>query len=167
MIFSAYYSFTNYGVQQIAGISPTKSVGFDNYKQLYNDPYVGTALKNTFEYALMMVPARIIFALLLAVMLMRVGERLGGIFRTIFYIPHVTPPVAVGVLVLTLFNGPFGLVDHALSYIGIKGPYWISDPHWIKPTIALTDIWASGGTMVILLAALYGVPRHLYEAASM
>jgi len=167
MIFSAYYSFTNYGVQQIAGIAPTKSVGFDNYKQIANDPYVGTALKNTFEYGLMMVPARIIVALLLAVMLMRVGERAGGIFRTIFYIPHITPPVAVGVLVLTLFNGAYGLVDRALAHIGIAGPAWITDPNWLKPTIAIMDVWACGGTMVILLAALYGVPRQLYEAASM
>jgi len=167
MIYSAYYSFTNYGVQQIAGISPTKSVGFDNYKQLYNDQYIGTALKNTFEYGLMMVPAKIIVALLLAVMLMRVGQRLGGVFRTIFYLPHVTPPVAVGVLVLYLFNGPYGIVNKALSHIGIKGPFWTTDPNWIKPTIAIMDVWACGGTMVILLAALYGVPRHLYEAAAM
>jgi multiple sugar transport system permease protein len=167
MIFSAYYSFTNYGVQQIAGISPTKTVGFDNYRQLFHDPYIGIALRNTFEYGLMMVPARIIVALLLAVMLMRVGERLGGFFRTIFYIPHITPPVAIGVLVLTLFNGSYGLVDRALSHIGISGPFWTTDPHWIKPTIAIMDVWACGGTMVILLAALYGVPRHLYEAASM
>jgi multiple sugar transport system permease protein len=167
MIFSAYYSFTNYGVQQIAGISPTKTVGFDNYKQLYHDPYIGTALKNTFEYGLMMVPAKLIVALLLAVMLMRVGQRLGGIFRTIFYLPHVTPPVAVGVLVLYLFNGPYGIVNKALSHIGITGPFWTTSPGWIKPTIAIMDVWACGGTMVILLAALYGVPRHLYEAAAM
>jgi multiple sugar transport system permease protein len=167
MIFSAYYSFTNYGVQQIAGIAPTKSVGFDNYKQLYHDPYIGTALKNTFEYGLMMVPAKLIVALLLAVMLMRVGQRLGGIFRTIFYLPHVTPPVAVGVLVLYLFNGPYGIVNKALSHIGITGPFWTTSPGWIKPTIAIMDVWACGGTMVILLAALYGVPRHLYEAAAM
>jgi multiple sugar transport system permease protein len=167
MIFSAYYSFTNYGVQQIAHIAPTKTVGFANYRQLYHDPYVGIALKNTFEYGLMMVPARIIVALLLAVMLMRVGERLGGIFRTIFYIPHITPPVAIGVLVLTLFNGGYGIVNKVLAHIGITGPYWTTSPGWIKPTIAIMDVWASGGTMVILLAALYGVPRHLYEAAAM
>jgi multiple sugar transport system permease protein len=167
MIFSAYYSFTNYGVQQIAGIAPTKTVGLHNYRQLFNDPYIGVALKNTFEYALMMVPARIIVALLLALMLMRVGERLGGFFRTIFYIPHITPPVAIGVLVITLFNGGYGIVNKALAHIGITGPYWTSDPNWIKPTIAIMDVWAAGGTMVILLAALYGVPRHLYEAAAM
>ena len=51
--------------------------------------------------------------------------------------------------------------------IGIQGPYWTTDPNWIKPSIAIMDIWACGGTMVILLAALYGVPQHLYEAASM
>jgi multiple sugar transport system permease protein len=167
IVFSAYYSFTNYGIEQIAHIAPTKTVGFANYRQLYHDPYIGIALKNTFEYVLMMVPARIIVALLLALMLIRVGERLGGVFRTIFYIPSITPPVAIGVLVLTLFNGTYGLVDRALARIGISGPYWISDPHWIKPTIAIMDVWASGGTMVILLAALYGVPRQLYEAASM
>jgi multiple sugar transport system permease protein len=167
MIFSAYYSFTNYGVQQIAGISPTKTVGLANYKQLYHDPYIGIALRNTFEYGLMMVPARIIVALLLALMLMRIGERLGGIFRTIFYIPHITPPVAIGVLVLTLFNGPFGIVDKGLKLIHINGPYWLTQPQWIKPTIVVMDVWACGGTMVILLAALYGVPKHLYEAAAM
>ena len=131
------------------------------------DPYIATSLKNTFEYGLMMVPARIVVALLLALILVRIGERAGGIFRTIFYIPHITPPVAVGVLILTLWNGGYGIVNKALAHIGITGPYWTTDPHWIKPTIAIMDVWACGGTMVILLAALYGVPRNLYEAAAM
>jgi len=167
MLFSAYYSFTNYGLQQIAGLDKTKTVGLANYHRILNDGTAHLALKNTFIYTLMMVPARIVLALLLALVLVRVGERLGGVFRTIFYIPHITPPVAVGVLVLYLFNGGFGVVNKGLAHLGIKGPYWTIDPNWIKPTIALMDIWACGGTMVILLAALYGVPRHLYEAASM
>jgi multiple sugar transport system permease protein len=167
MIYSAYYSFTNYGIEQIAGISPVKTTGLTNYQQLWDDPKVRLALKNSFEYTLMMVPARIIIALLLAMMLMRVGEKMGGFFRTIFYIPHITPPVAIGVMVLVLFNGGYGLVNSALGHIGIQGPYWTITPGWIKPTIAIMDVWACGGTMVILLAALYGVPRHLYEAAAM
>jgi len=114
-----------------------------------------------------MVPAKIIVALLLAVVLKQLGDKLGAIFRTIFYLPHIAPPVAVGVLVFMLFNGRQGIVNDALSHIGIAGPYWTIDPSWIKPTIALMDVWACGGTMVILLAALYGVPQHLYEAASM
>jgi multiple sugar transport system permease protein len=167
MIFSAYYSFTNYGLEQIAGLEDVKGVGLDNYSQLIHDDKVKLALTNTFQYGLMMVPARIIVALLLALCLMRVTPKLAGFFRTLFYIPHITPPVAIGVLVLYLFNGQIGVVNKALGWIGINGPYWTIDPNWIKPTIAIMDVWGCGGTMVILLAALYGVPQHLYEAASM
>jgi multiple sugar transport system permease protein len=166
MIFSLYYSFTNYGIEQIAGLEPTKTVGLKNYSQLLHDPKIALSLKNTFIYTVMMVPAKIVVALLLAMMLMRIGK-LAGFFRTIFYLPHITPPVAIGVLMLYLFNGRIGIVNKALGYVGIQGPFWTIDPNWVKPTIALMDVWACGGTMVILLAALYGVPRQLYEAASM
>jgi multiple sugar transport system permease protein len=167
MLFSLYYSFTNYGVEQIAGIEPTKSVGLDNYQRLLDDPKVAQSLKNSFIYTVMMVPGKIIVALLLAMLLMRVGQKLAGTFRTIFYLPHMMPPVAVGVMLLFLFNGSVGIVNRGLSEIGIQGPYWTTDPNWVKPSLVLMDIWACGGTMVILLAALYGVPQHLYEAASM
>jgi multiple sugar transport system permease protein len=167
MIFSFYYSFTNYGVQQIAGISPTESVGLDNYRQLLDDPKVAASLKNTFIYTVMMVPGKILVALGLAMLLFRIGERLAGTFRTIFYLPHITPPVAIGVMLVFLFNGTSGLVNRGLGVIGVDGPYWTTDPSWIKPSIAIMDIWACGGTMVILLAALYGVPKQLYEAAEM
>ena len=166
MLFSLYYSFTNYGLQQIAGIEDTKTVGLKNYRQLLDDPKIAASLKNTFIYTVMMVPGKIIFALFLAMLLTKIGKA-AGLFRTIFYLPHITPPVAIGVLVLFLFNGQIGIVNKALGAIGIDGPYWTSDPHWIKPTLVLMDIWACGGTMVILLAALYGVPRQLYEAAAM
>jgi multiple sugar transport system permease protein len=166
MLFSLYYSFTNYGLQQIAGIEPTKGVGFKNYHALVDDPKVAASLKNTFIYTVMMVPGKIIFALGLAMLLMRAG-RAAGTFRTIFYLPHITPPVAIGVMLIFLFNGQVGIVNKGLHEIGIQGPYWTTDPHWIKVSIVLMDIWACGGTMVILLAALYAVPQHLYEAAAM
>jgi multiple sugar transport system permease protein len=167
MLFSLYYSFTDYGVQQIAGIEDTHSVGFDNYRQLFDDPKIGVSLRNTFVYTVMMVPGKILFSLGLAILLMQVTSKLAGVFRTIFYLPEITPPVAIGVLLLFLFNGQVGIVNRGLDLIGIQGPFWTSDPTWIKPSIAIMDIWACGGTMVILLAALYGVPRHLYEAAAM
>jgi multiple sugar transport system permease protein len=167
MLWSLYYSFTNYGLQQIAGLEPVQTVGLDNYQRLLDDPKVTASLKNTFIYTVMMVPGKIIVALLLAVILMQIGNRLAGAFRTIFYLPHITPPVAIGVLLLYLFNGRIGIVNRGLDVIGIQGPYWTSDPNWIKPSIVIMDIWACGGTMVILLAALYGVPQHLYEAAAM
>jgi multiple sugar transport system permease protein len=166
MVASLYLSFTNYGVEQIAGFAPTESVGTDNYRELLNDPKVATTLKNTAVYTVMMVPSTMIVALALAMILLRVG-RLAGFFRTVFYLPQITPKVAVGVLILVLFNGSVGIVNQALAKIGIQGPFWTTDPSWIKPTVAIMSVWAVGGTMVIYLAALASVPKHLYEAAAM
>ena len=166
MVASLYFSFTDYGVEQIAGFQETTNVGAENYRRLLDDPKIATALKNTFIFTVMMVPATMVVALALAMILYRIG-RAGDFFRTIFYIPQITPPVAVGVLILTLFNGQVGIVNRGLELIGIQGPFWTTDPSWIKPTLVIMDVWAVGGTMVIYLAALHGVPQHLYEAAAM
>ncbi len=165
MIASAYLSFTNYGIEQIAGFSPTESVGTEHYRQLFNDDKIRLALKNTFVFTLMMVPATMVVALVLAMILSRIG-RAAGIFRTIFYIPQITPPVAAAVLLLVLFNGQVGLVNRALELVGIQGPFWTTDPSWIKPSLVILSVWSVGGTMVIYLAALHGVPQQLYEAAA-
>jgi multiple sugar transport system permease protein len=166
MIASLYFSFTDYGLEQIAGFEPTSYVGTDNYERLYDDSKVATSLENTFVYTLMMVPATIGVALALALILVRVGKA-AGLFRTIFYLPQITPPVAVGILFLLLFNGSSGIVNRGLELVGIPGPFWTTDPSWIKPGLVLMDVWAVGGTMVIILAALHAVPSQLYEAAAM
>jgi multiple sugar transport system permease protein len=166
MVASFYFSLTDYGVEQIAGFAPTEYVGAKNYRELLEDPKVVTALRNTFVYTVMMVPAKMAIALALAMILLRIG-RAAGFFRTVFYLPDITPPVAVGILLLVLFNGSVGLVNRGLELIGIQGPFWTTDPNWIKPSLAIMSVWAVGGTMVIYLAALHAVPRQLYEAAAM
>jgi multiple sugar transport system permease protein len=161
MVASFILSLTDYDI-----INATHYVGFANYRQLIHDPKVTLAIKNTLIYTAMSVPATMIVSLALAMMLMRVG-RAAGIFRTIFYMPVMTPLVAVGVLYLLLFNGDFGLVNRALALIHINGPFWTSDPHWIKPGLVLIALWAVGANVVIYLAALSGVPQQLYDAAAM
>jgi multiple sugar transport system permease protein len=165
MVASLYFSFTDYGVEQIPGFEETSIVGTDNYRQLLDDPRVVTSLKNTFIYTVMTVPAKMMVALLLAMILARLAFA-AGFFRTIFYLPDITPPVAIGIMLLVLFNGSFGIVNTALGFIGIPGPFWTTDPNWIKPSLAIMSVWTVGGTMVIYLAALKAVPSHLYEAAS-
>ena len=167
MFASLYFAMSDYGVEQIAGIRETSFVGAENFRQLLDDGKIPLALRNTFVYTLMMVPATIVVALALAMILLRVG-RAGDFFRTVFYLPQITPPVAVGILLLVLFNGSVGVVNRGLELIGIEqGPFWTTDPNWIKPSLAIMSVWAVGGTMVIYLAALKGVPQHLYEAAAM
>jgi multiple sugar transport system permease protein len=166
MVRSLYLSFTDYGVEQIIGGAPTNTVGLDNYRELMDDPRVATSLKNTFIYTILTVPAKMAFALALALILARLAYA-AGFFRTVFYLPDITPPVAIGVLILVLFNGSTGIVNRGLELIGIPGPFWTTDPTWIKPSLAIMSIWTVGGTMVIYLAALKAVPRGLYEAAAM
>jgi multiple sugar transport system permease protein len=162
MIASLIISFTDYSV-----IQTTHNVGFANYHTLYHDPYVRTALRNTFVFTLLAVPAHVIIALGLAAILARIG-RAAGVFRTIFYLPVMTPGVAIGILYLLIFNGSYGVLNRGLGYIGITGPFWTTDPNWVKPGLALMiSVWAVGASVVIFLAALVGVPRHLYEAAEM
>jgi multiple sugar transport system permease protein len=165
MVASLYFSFTDYGVQQIAGFEPTSRVGFDNYRELLDDPRVATSLKNTLVYTVMTVPAKMAVALGLALILARLAFA-AGFFRTVFYLPDITPPVAIGIMILVLFNGSTGIVNRGLELIGIPGPFWTTDPTWIKPSLAIMSIWTVGGTMVIYLAALKAVPQHLYEAAA-
>jgi multiple sugar transport system permease protein len=162
MIASAYLSFTDYSV-----ISQTHVIGFDNYREMLHDPKVTTGLRNTLFYTLFAVPSHILFALLLAMLLARVSQKTAGIFRTIFYLPVLTPSVAVGILYFLLFNGSYGLVNAALGFVGIDGPFWQTDPHWVKPSLIIMHLWAVGASVVILLAALLGVPQQLYEAARM
>jgi multiple sugar transport system permease protein len=162
MIASLIISFTDYSI-----IQTTHNVGAENYRNLYNDPYVRTSLRNTFVFTLLSVPAHVIVALGLAALLARVG-RAAGAFRTIFYLPVMTPGVAIGILYLLIFNGSYGVLNTGLGYIGITGPFWTTDPNWVKPGLALMiSVWAVGASVVIFLAALMGVPQHLYEAARM
>ena len=157
--YAAYLSLTDYDV-----INDPQFVGWDNYVQLFEDPKVALALGNTLWFAAVQVPALVIVALALALLLNSVG-RSAGFFRTVFFLPKMTPPVAVGILFLLLFNGQNGLINSALGIFGVAGPAWTTDPSWVKPGLVLMSLWTVGSTVIILLAALQNVPEELYESA--
>jgi multiple sugar transport system permease protein len=160
MLISLGLSFTEYNI-----ISPPRFVGLKNYQDLFTDPRLGLSLGNSFYYALLHVPLTIILALSLAMLLNRVGKA-AGFFRTAFYLPSITPAVAVGTLFLWLLNPRIGLINRGLALFGIQGPGWTTDPAWIMPGIVIMSLWSVGTTVIILLAALRGVPEELYEASN-
>jgi multiple sugar transport system permease protein len=161
MVASFVLSLTEYDV-----LTPPRYIGLENYSTLVDDPKIRKSLANTLIFTAMLVPATMIVALALAMILIRVG-RAAGFFRTVFYLPEMTPPVAVGIMFLLLFNGSYGLINSGLERLGVPGPFWTTDPNWVKPGLVLMSVWSVGGTMVIYLAALASVPRQLYEAAAM
>nr|WP_090708979.1 sugar ABC transporter permease [Mycetocola miduiensis] len=162
MVYSLVISFSNYNL----ATNTATPVGFSNYEQLFEDPKVGLSLTNTLVYALMAVPLECAFALFLAMLLARVG-RGAGFFRTVYYLPKMTPTVATASVFLLILNGNSGAINKGLEVIGIQGPQWLVDPAWVKPSIVLMTLWTVSGTMVIFLAALKNVPRDLYEVAAL
>lgn len=159
ILYSAYLSLTDYDA-----ISAPTFIGLDNYAEMFQDPKLALALWNTFVYTMLMVPAHIVVALILAVLLDRAG-RASGFFRTVFFLPKMTPAVAVGVLFLLVFNGHNGFINGVLGWFGIRGPDWTTDPAWVKIGLVMMSLWTLGGSIIILLAALRAVPTEYYEAA--
>lgn len=157
-----YYSFTRYNL-----LSAPEWAGFANYEFLFTkDTRVGAAALNTLWFVVILVPVRILFSLGIAGLLVR-AKQASGIWRTIFYLPALVPPVASVVAFVFLFNPGNGPVNLVLSWLGIKGPLWFSDPAWSKPSLLLLGIWVMGDVMIILLASLLNVSREQYEAASL
>lgn len=158
---SLYYSFTFYPVLR----SP-RWLGLDNYINLFDDPRFLTSLWNSSYYALGAVPLGTLFGILLA-MLLNMRVRGLSTFRTIFFLPSITPTVAAAIVWLWMFNPRSGVVNYLLSFAGIQGPAWLGDPQWAKAALILMSVWSVGNAVVIYLAALQDVPRELLEASSL
>lgn len=162
MVYSLYISFSSYNL----ATNSARPVGIENYANLFEDPRVGVSLANTLFYVVMAVPLEIVFALILALLLNRVG-RGAGAFRVLYYLPKMTPAVATAAVFFLLLNGNSGAINQFLRVFGIQGPQWLVDPAWVKPSIVIMTLWTVAGTMVIFLAALKNVPVELYEVASL
>lgn len=160
MFTSLFYSFTNYSV-----LSPAQFVGIQNYVQLFQDDMFRTSLANTIYFVFIGVPFGFIVAFLLANLLNQ-PVRFRAIFRTVFFLPAVTPLVAVAMVWLWTYDTQFGLIDGFLSGHGLPAIPFLSSPQWAKPSIIIIQAWGQGTTIVIFLAALQGVPTELYEAAT-
>lgn len=157
---SAVYSFTRYTI-----LTPASFMGLGNYERLLTqDPLFWTSIYNTMYYAVLGVPISVAFSLVLALLL---NQKIRGrnVFRTIFFVPSIVSGVAVSILWLWLLNPDTGLINTTLGLFGIRGPLWLQSTEWAKPAIILMGLWGVGGSMIIFLAGLQGIPRHLYEAA--
>jgi multiple sugar transport system permease protein len=163
MIASLFLSFTHYDV-----LTAPEPIGLENYRQLFtNDYFVGKTLLNTTFY-LLGVPIGMIFALGLASLLDRTSF-LRGFFRTVYFLPAVCSAVALALVWGWIYRADYGLLDEILVALGIRSPpAWLADPRLVKPSLIVTGVWASlGYDVVIFLAALKNVPRHLLEAAEL
>jgi len=159
---SVYFSLTKYNV-----VSSPVWVGLDNYRRiLSDDPKFAQSIVNTLIYAVIFVPLHLFMALGTALLLHR-ARHLKGIFRTVYYLPSITPAIATAYVWILILNPNEGIVNRALRALHLPAPGWTVDPFWTKPTIVISQLWLVGSAMVIFLAGLKGISKSLYEAATL
>ena len=145
-------------------IKPAEFVGFANFRALLEDKLLLQALKVTAIYTFVSVPLGMVAGFLIALLM---NAKVKGIeaFRTIYYIPSIVPAVANSVLWAWILNSEFGLLNAGLRAIGLPKILWLQKPAWALPALILMSLWGLGGSMVIYLAGLQGIPQVYYEAA--
>jgi multiple sugar transport system permease protein len=161
ILVSLFFSFTEWTL-----VNPPAWAGLSNYREmLLADELIAKSLANTIVYTFVGVPMQLATALSMALLLNRdlAGIRL---YRTIFYVPAVTPGVANALLWVLIFNPGYGVANQLLELLGLPPSLWLADEQTSKLAFIIMSLWGVGGTMVIYLAGLRGIPRHLHEAAS-
>jgi multiple sugar transport system permease protein len=159
-------SLTDFDLYALADLRNLRFVGLANYLDLLQTPLFWKSLLNTFYFVGVGVPLSITASLGAALLLDAKLARFKGFFRTALFTPVVTTVVAVAVIWRYLLHTRYGLINYTLAHFGVAPIDWLGDPHWSMPAIILFAVWKNFGyNMIILLAALQGIPGDLYEAA--
>lgn len=161
LLAAVYFSFNRVDL-----INPPEWIGLANWRFLLHDLNLRHAAGNTAWFVVVMVPARIVGAIVTALLLNRI-KRGRTVYRTLFYLPALAPPVVSTLAFVSLLKPGTGPVNTLLAKVGIEGPLWFSSPDWAKPALVLLALWGIGDLMIIFVAALFDVPTELYEAASL
>lgn len=162
VLFTFGISFTNWSMSAAA---PTTFVGLNNYITMFQDPRFYASLWQTLYLTVLAVSVETVLGVLIAVLLNQefVGK---NVVKTMFLLPMVSTPVAIG-LCWTLFYEPtVGLFNYALKQIGLPSVAWLANTKTVIPAIALVDIWQwTPMIILIVMAGLAGLPTECLEAA--
>ncbi|MER5807138.1 sugar ABC transporter permease [Streptomyces sp. NPDC002033] len=162
LLSTVYFSFTKYD-----GFRAPAPNGLDNWSYVFTDyPLFWPAMRNTLWLVAVMVSCRVVFGLGVGLLVTRIKTG-AGLFRTLFYLPHLAPPVAATLAFVFLLNPGTGPANTLLDSVGLPTPGWFTDAGWSKPALTALALWGVGDLMVIFMAALLDVPKEQYEAAEL
>ncbi len=148
-------------------IGTAKFAGLDNYVELANDSDFRAAVGHTLLYLGLYLPLVLVLGLAVALALDAALPAM-NLFRAIFFLPVISSWVAVSLLWKWILNPANGLLDQALSWVGIEGPGWWTSPQWAMPAVVFASVWKDlGFVAIILLAGLQAIPDDLTEAAQL
>ncbi|MFB7150917.1 carbohydrate ABC transporter permease [Streptomyces virginiae] len=162
LLSTLYFSFTRYD-----GFRRPAFNGLDNWSYVLTDyPLFWPAMRNTLWLVLVMVSCRVVCGLGVGLLITKIKTG-AGVFRTLFYLPYLAPPVAATLAFVFLLNPGTGPVNTLLDAVGLPAPGWFTDADWSKPAHTALALWGVGDLMVIFMAALLDVPKEQYEAAEL
>lgn len=160
LLYSLGYSFTDFRASTNA---PANFVGLANYRTLLNDPYIWTNFAITAKYVIVSVTGQVLVGFGVAMLLNR-AIPFKGLLTTLLLLPMMLSMAVVGLFWKLLYDPSFGIINYAL---GLGRFEWLSNPDMALYAVAITDIWMwSPFVMLLSLAGLSAVPKHLYEAAA-
>ncbi|MFN7388453.1 carbohydrate ABC transporter permease [Brevundimonas sp.] len=166
VVSSLLLSLTDFDIYALADLSNLRWIGLDNYTRLLGNPLFWQAMKNTVLFAVFGVPLSIAASLGAALLLDARTVKWRPMWRVIFFAPFVTTLVATAVLWNYLLNTRYGVINWALTSIGLPAVDWLGDPATSIPAILLFVVWKTFGyNMLIFLAVLQTVPDELHETA--
>jgi multiple sugar transport system permease protein len=141
-------------------------VGLENYDQIFADPAFWTSVENTLRFALILVPLRLVLALMLALLLNRVTV-LSGFYRTVFYLPFLMPAVAGSIVFILLLTPGAGPVNEILGALGFDPPNWLRDPEAALWTLIMLSLWPLGVETLVFLGGLQNISNEVSDAADL
>lgn len=155
-----------YSLNKYSGFGKLKFLGLDNYAKIVQDDTFWRAAVNTLAYTAFTVPLGVVLGLAAALLLNRILPA-RGLFRALFYVPVVISGVASGVIFLRLFDPLTGILNQIASSLGLPTIDWQGNGKAALVSIIIVSTWQGiGFGMVVYLAALQGIPREVYEAAT-
>lgn len=159
-------SLTDFDIYALADLNNVRFIGLQNYERLFANPLFWGAMRNTGLFAVLGVPLSIAASLAAAVILNARTVKWRPLWRVIFFAPFVTTLVATAVLWNYLLHTRYGVINWAISSLGLSPVDWLGQPETSIPAIVMFVVWKIFGyNMLIFLAVLQTVPDDLYEAA--
>ncbi|MDU5109949.1 MAG: sugar ABC transporter permease [Clostridium sp.] len=164
-ILPIFLSFS-YSFMDWYGFGSKTFIGFQNYQKVLTNPEVWTAVFNTVRMVLFILPISLLLSLVISYML---NNEIRGksFFRVLFYLPVVTMPAAIAVVMGYIFSMNYGILNRIIQLFGGQPISWSQNPEWSWVLLVIIGVWGMlGGQILILSAAFQRVPKELYEVAS-
>lgn len=154
-----------YSFRKMGTFGEGEFIGLKNYVDLMSDETFWLALKNTFFYAIVGVPLVVIFSIFFANLLNK-NIRGRTVYRTLLYIPAITMPAAISILWRWILNYQYGILNYFLELLGFERISWLGDFHFVRWSVVAVLVWSMASYYtIIMLAAMQGIDKSLYEAA--